>query len=141
MSYSTVDPSPEVTRLLQAARWQILRPGICEKAVLHQGHRFKLVRIFCQDCLARSYSTFMVKDFIWRSVGLQGQICLDCFEKHLGRPVVRQDLKEGPQCNEFLLRKVPEMMPEDAWEAEVAVRLAQAGLKANPPSVVAVPGE
>lgn len=50
----------------------------------------------CDDCGELSDSP-MYKDEVWLSVfpSKRGYLCVDCFEKRLGRPITRHDLNNS----------------------------------------------
>jgi hypothetical protein len=109
---------PELVAQFKATPGVCPRPGVDTKTVEYQGFTLMSTRYFCQDCLKPSPDLFMVLDWLWRHLGLNGIICLDCFEKRLGRPLVAQDFKD-PKFNGLLFRTPPAPMPEPEWEAFV----------------------
>lgn len=54
--------------------------------------------LICKDCgkdiFENPVDYFMVTDELWEQYGVgKGLLCLDCFEKRLGRPLVKEDIK------------------------------------------------
>lgn len=72
------------------------RPGILEMTLsLTDGSKIIARKFFCQVCMTSigPDNDFVVKDPIWRESGLQGNICMPCFQKVLGRELENKDLK------------------------------------------------
>jgi hypothetical protein len=44
----------------------------------------------------------MVHDYLWRQSCLQGIVCIECFEKAIGRLLTLNDLKTNALCNHNL---------------------------------------
>ena len=60
----------------------------------------------CKDCglyiPETEKSTYMVTHDLWRELGLSDEfLCLDCFEKRLGRPLRTSDFLLNVPCNYF----------------------------------------
>lgn len=113
-----LNASPEILHTLETAPEVLERPGVVSRTAEFKGMEMSVVRMFCQDCQAPFPTLFMVQDWLWRHLGLEGIICLDCFERRLGRPLAAQDFKE-PKYNGFLFRSPPAPMPEPEWETFV----------------------
>lgn len=57
----------------------------------------------CDKCgLPISSCTFMVHDNLWKESGLNGWVCIPCFESAIGRRIQLTDLKEEVLCNHIL---------------------------------------
>lgn len=55
-------------------------------------------KMVCHDCgknvCENPVDYFMVMDELWNQYGVgRGLLCLSCFEKRLGRPLVKEDIK------------------------------------------------
>lgn len=54
---------------------------------------------FCMDCLRQYPGWFDVKQSVWQEAGFKkyrdGIICVWCFEKRLGRPLLCEDLSSS----------------------------------------------
>jgi hypothetical protein len=52
---------------------------------------------FCSDCLSTWPEFYMVRDDLWKAHGNdEGLLCMRCFEKRMGRKVVKADLNDAP---------------------------------------------
>jgi hypothetical protein len=59
----------------------------------------------CDDC-GREHEIYSIIDTLWlKYCNKTDYICLDCFEKRLGRRITKNDLK-NVQGNEFLFKDV-----------------------------------
>lgn len=88
--------------------WTVIAPGVKERTIQLGKYKGKQVSHYCQDCLTPFPEMFMVRNQLWQQMGLDGLICIDCFERRLGRPLTRRDFSSAP-INKFLLR--PPMEP------------------------------
>lgn len=60
-------------------------------------------RLTCPDCGEFSPHTFVVHDELWQSVCPPNtQMCCSCFEKRIGRPLNKTDLKPGLGVTDYL---------------------------------------
>ena len=47
---------------------------------------------FCKDCMHEINNTFMAKNSVWLSVAMDSEeLCLDCFQKRIGRNLTQED--------------------------------------------------
>lgn len=60
--------------------------------------------IDCIDCGDECTEIFMAKDRLWYKFTDNGMLCLSCFEKRLGRKIVKKDLTKAP-CNKHIIEK------------------------------------
>ena len=51
---------------------------------------------WCQICKQDFPDCFVVHDELWAESMLEGYVCLECFEGHIGRPLALEDLKDVP---------------------------------------------
>ena len=57
----------------------------------------------CDKCGKKVVNTaYMVHDELWKETGLDGWVCILCFEKSIGRRIKLTDLKEEVLCNHML---------------------------------------
>jgi hypothetical protein len=62
--------------------------------------------VCCEDCEGRIYDDYMVVDRLWRAYGVgRGHLCLDCFQRRLGRPLLPVDFTTA-RINDMLHRGV-----------------------------------
>lgn len=64
---------------------------------------------------------FYVEDDLWRQYGVEGMLCIGCFEKRLGREMVRADFKGvgGPdKWEEFFPHAKASERYRDRWGRE-----------------------
>lgn len=85
--------------------WRNKRPGVQYRTIRYAtpgcaARPFTRHRTICQDCEAESPACFIVHDALWNATCPQGGvICVECFEKRLGRPLEISDLKRNHTCN------------------------------------------
>lgn len=63
----------------------------------------------CPDCGIPDADVYMVLDELWLAVNgsYEGQLCVECFERRLGRNLTMADLKKDPPCNALFFIKRP----------------------------------
>jgi len=64
---------------------------------------------------------FYVRDELWRDYGVEGMLCIGCFERRLGRELIRADFKGGggPDAWEKFFPNVKASdRYRDRWERE-----------------------
>lgn len=85
----------EMADLFKDARWEKVSPGHRVRAVYHKGIRLEQHLYFCRDCRRKNPVSFMVNDALWAAAGLKkaGVICVECFEKRIGRRIKSADLR------------------------------------------------
>lgn len=72
-----------------------VRPGVFKRDN-------KFTRYECQDCKIPSPLIFKVHQELWDGTGLTGIICLECFEKKLGRSMTIDDFTTTGYANEHI---------------------------------------
>ena len=58
----------------------------------------------CERC-GGPYEIFMVRPSLWNSSGLNGQVCIQCFESVIGRKLVIEDFIPNAPCNWYFQEK------------------------------------
>lgn len=58
---------------------------------------------YCMDCLMLAPACFAVNNAVWHESKLtRGYICIDCFQKRLGRLLALSDFKGDACCNQLI---------------------------------------
>jgi len=56
--------------------------------------------LLCDDCKKENPEQFMAKEAVWKSIARDSEfLCLDCFQKRLGRNLNSDDFPWGNPCN------------------------------------------
>lgn len=54
-------------------------------------------KTFCEDCEQPAPTTYIVADYLWHEYGnKKGRLCINCFERRLGRPLTSDDFECVP---------------------------------------------
>ena len=108
MSFFTTPTDPKdhiaIRDLLRATLEVEVKPGVLVKEFVHAGNKYRFARWVCCDCRGDHPEGFMATKETWAASGMTtGVICLDCFEKRLGRVVTREDFANVPM-NRIIFR-------------------------------------
>lgn len=101
--------------------WVVVRPGVSRRTVTWHGIKFEDYDFVCQDCQMNlkslAFVSFMVHDKLWKSLNLNGSICMSCFEFRLGRKVGLLDLTDC-HLNQPIILTIQSKMTSRAQETK-----------------------
>ena len=91
---------------LEREEWNEHTPGFSTRKISYKGIDYTEENYYCGDC-KEDCDTFMVHDNIWESIDFpnDGRLCLNCFEKRLGRKLKIKDFTDAP-CNEKIINSL-----------------------------------